>query len=334
MSNRIKLTVATMAVAAVGLAGCTSVTEPDRVGLYYFVGDLEGNKFDHCTTPSETDDMTFNDEIIYLPIDLRGWEISEAKSADSNELTTVSTKPEDNQPSGVQVKVSSKTSFMLNTFCGTPDKDGKTDGGVARKFWETIGRRDDARGSDDGGGKVTDGWNAMLNRVMAPALKTASQNVLRTYGADALVGNIGGIRADAQKAIGEAFAVELKNATGGDFFCGPTFDRNKADCPQIVFSIIDIDYADAGIQSARNEKQKQIELAAAALEKAKGEAAALLAEAKGKADAAAKIAELYKNPNWVRLQDTILKTQALIEACKAAKECKLIVGADGNLIMS
>jgi hypothetical protein len=35
----------------------------------------------------------------------------------------------------------------------------------------------------------------------------------------------------------------------------------------------------------------------------------------------------------VALQETILKTQALIEACKAAKECKLVVSANGNLIM-
>jgi hypothetical protein len=174
----------------------------------------------------------------------------------------------------------------------------------------------------------------MLNRVMAPALKTASQNVLRTYGADALVGNTDGIRAAAQTAIGVAFAAELKAATGEDFFCGPTFDRNKDVCPQIVFSIIDIDYADEGIQNARNQKAQQIELAAAALEKARGEAAALLAEAKGKKAAADEIAKLYANPNWVRLQDTILKTQALIKACEAAKEFKLIVGADGNLIMS
>lgn len=325
MSNRIKLATASLAVAAVGLAGCTSVTEPDRVGLYYFVGDLEGNVFDHCTLPSETDDMTINDEIIYLPIDLRGWEISKNPGADSDQLTTVSTKPEPNQPSGVQVNVASKTSFKLNTFC---DKDG----GKAKKFWESIGRRYDARGEE--GGKTTGGWDEMLRRIMVPALSKATQDVIRTYGADALVGNIDGVRATAQTAIGEAFAAELKAATGEDFFCGPTFDRDKDVCPQIAFSIIDVDYADAGIQDARNQKAKQIELAAAALEKAKGEAKALEEEAKGKAKAAAELAKLYANPNWVRLQETILKTQALIKACELAKECKLIVGADGNLIMA
>lgn len=327
MSNRIKLSAATatLAAGALFLGGCTSVTEPDRVGLYYFVGDLEGNKFDHCTTPSETDDFPVNDEIIYLPIDLRGWEISKNPGADSSDLTTVSTKPETNQPSGVQVNVASKTSFLLNTYCN----DG---GGKAKKFWETIGRRYQAYGLE--GGRVSDGWNEMLRRIMVPALAKATQDVIRTYNADSLVGNIDGIRSKAQTDIAAAFAAELKTATGEDFFCGPTFDRKKDVCPQIAFSIIDIDYTDPGIQDARNQKAKQIELAAAALEKARGEAAALLAEAKGKADAAAKIAELYRNPAWVRLQETILKTDALIKACEAAKECKLVVGADGNLIMS
>ena len=98
--------------------------------------------------------------------------------------------------------------------------------------------------------------------------------------------------------------------------------------------IKDVDYSDPGIQAARNEKQKAVELGAAKLATANAEAAALLAEAKGKRDAAGELAKLYANPSWVRLQDTILKTQALIKACEAAKECKLIVGADGNLIMS
>jgi hypothetical protein len=58
-----------------------------------------------------------------------------------------------------------------------------------------------------------------------------------------------------------------------------------------------------------------------------------VAEAKGKADAAKELAKLYATPGWVALQKEIIQQQALIEACKAAKECRLIVGADGNLIL-
>lgn len=326
MSNRIKLaTGASLMAVALSLSGCTSVTEPDQVGLYYFVGDLEGYEFDHCTEPSKTDDMTFNDEIVYLPIGLRNWLVADRDGADSRTAVTVSTAPETGQPSGVQVKVWSNTSFKLNTYCDTS-------GGVAKVFWETIGRRYKA--------DTPDGWRDMLNKIFVPALEKATQDVIRSYKADDLVGNIAtataptGVRAEAQTKIAAAFTLELKRATGGDFFCGPVFDRVKADCPGIEILISDVDFSDAGIQEARNEKQKAVELAAAKLATAQGEAASLLAEAKGKADAAAQLNKLYANPNWVRLQDTILKTQALIEACKAAKECKLIVGADGNLIMS
>lgn len=326
MSNRIKLGTGTVVLAtAVALSGCTSVTEPDQVGLYYNVGDLEGNVFDHCTKPSETDDFTMNDEIHYLPINLRSWLIADRDGADSRSGTVVSAAPEEGQPSGVQVKVWSNTNFMLNTYC-----DDK--GGVLKEFWEKVGRSKKA--------DTPEGWLLMLNKIFVPALEKATQDVIRSYKADDLVGNkavgtaINGVRAEAQGKIAKAFSEELKRSTGGEFFCGPTFDRSKSFCPDIEMLISDVDYADAGIQESRNTKQKEIELAAAALEKAKGQAAALLAEAKGKADAAGKIAELYKNPAWVRLQDTIVKTQALIEACKAAKECKLIVGADGNIIVS
>lgn len=326
MSNRIKLGAGAVLVAgALVLSGCTSVTEPDKVGLYYKVGDLDGNVFDHCAEPSKTDTMPVNDEIIYLPINLRNWLIADRDGADSRSGTVVAAAPENGQPSGVQVKVWSNTSFKLNTYC-----DAK--GGVVKVFWETIGRRYKANGEP--------GWNDMLNKIFVPALEKATQDVIRSYKADDLVGNIAtptapsGIRAEAQAKIALAFTAELKRATGGDFFCGPTFDRTTNVCPSIEILISDVDYNDGGIQSARNKKQEQIELAAAELERARGAAAALMAEAKGKADAAAQINKLYQNPNWVRLQDTILKTQALIEACKVAKECKLIVGADGNLIMA
>lgn len=326
MSNRIKLgTGAVVLATAVALSGCTSVTEPDQVGLYYKVGDLDGNIFDHCTEPAKTDTMPVNDEIIYLPINLRNWLIADRDGADSRSGTVVAAAPENGQPSGVQVKVWSNTSFKLNTYCDA-------NGGTVKAFWESIGRR--YKANEDSG------WNDMLNKIFVPALEKATQDVIRSYKADDLVGNIAtetaptGIRAEAQAKIAVAFTAELKRATGGAFFCGPTFDRLKNECPNIEILISDVDYNDAGIQAARNEKQKQIELGAATLERANAEAAALLAEAKGKKNAAEEIAKLYQNPAWVRLQDTILKTQALIAACEKAKECKLIVGADGNIIVS
>jgi hypothetical protein len=319
MSNRKRITASALILAgAVALTGCSTVSDnPDDVGLYYLMGSSDGNKFDKCIEPGTAGDAEWNNKVVWLPTNLRTWNVAH-ENGDTNQPTIVSTKPEAGQPSGVQVTVWSTTNFYLNTFC---DKNG----GMVKDFWEKIGRRYKA--------DTPDGWKAMLNNILVPALNKATQDVIRSYGSDELVGNINGVRAEAQQKISAGFATELSRLTGGSFFCGPKFNRVTGECPSIEMIIVDVDFADSGIQGARNEKQQAVERAAAQLARAQGEAAALLAEAKGKADAAKELAKLYANPAWVRLQETIMKTQALIEACKQAKECKLIVGADGNLIM-
>lgn len=300
------------------LTGCTSTTDPDVVGLYYMQGSLDGNTFGHCTKPGQTDDFEWNNEIIYLPTSLRTWTINDVDGADSRTPIEVSTKPEKDQPSGVPVKVWSQTKFHLNTFCDD-------NGGVVRQFWEKVGRRYQAN--------TEEGWRRMLNDLLVPALQKVTRDVIRTHEADKLVGNVDAVQTTAQQAIGAAYAAELNRLAGGDYFCGPTFSRAKADCPPVEFAILDIDYADAGIQEARNAKQKALEQAAATLAQAQGEAAKLEAEARGKANAAAELAKLYANPAWVQLQIEITRAQALVDACRAAKECTIVVGADGSLIM-
>lgn len=319
MNRRVKVLIAA-AAAVLALSACSTYSDnPDEVGLYYLQGASDGNKFDQCIDPGTTGPQEWNNKVIWIPVNQRSWNVSPNDGADSKTATVVSTKPEAGQPSGVQVAVWSNTSFYLNTFC---DKTG----GVVSVWWEKFGRRYSA--------DTPEGWKAMLNATLVPSLNKATQDVVREYGSDELVGNIGGVRAEAQAKISARFTEELKRLTGGDFFCGPKFNRASKDCPAIEMILVDVDFADAGIQEARNEKQKAVELGAAKLATAQAEAAALLAEAKGKADAAAQLARLYANPAWVRLQETILKTQALIKACELAKECKLIVGADGNLIMA
>lgn len=308
-------------VVAIGMlaTGCALVSEPDKVGLYYMKGPSDGHEFGECIQPGQTGPAEWNNEVIYLPTNLRTWTIDDTEGADSKELIVVSAKPEEGQPSGVQVKVSTKTNFYLNTFC---DKDG----GVVRQFWEKIGRRYDADSPE--------GWRRMLSAELAPTQTTIIRDVIRNYSADPLIANANGIQGEAQKAIAERLAKEFNRIAGGNFFCGPSFNRQSQDCPQLELLIIAIEYADPGIQAARNEKQKAIELAAAQLAKAQGEAAALVAEAQGKRDAAAALNQLYNTPGWVALQKQVEASRALVEACKAAKECRLVVGPDGTVIMA
>lgn len=320
MRNTKRVTGTVLAVSLlIGLTACSTISDPDKIGLYYMEGPSDGYKFGECVQPGQTGPAEWNNSIVYLPTSLRTWTIDDAEGADSKDVIMVSAKPEKDQPSGVQVKVSTKTNFYLNTFC-----DDK--GGMVREFWEKIGRR---YGAD-----TDKGWKDMLTAELVPIQKTIIKDVIRAYGADPLIANQEGVQNEAQRTVGERLAVEFNRIAGGNFFCGPSFNRQSATCPQLELLIIGVEYADPGIQAARNEKQKAVELAAAKLATAQGEAAALVAEAKGKKDAAAEIAALYNSPGWVKLQQQIITSQALVEACKLAKECKLIVGPDGNLIMA
>lgn len=316
-----------------GTGACATVPDdPDSMGLHYNIGEFDGYKFGKCVPQGTNGDSLWNDEIFWLPTNLRTWTIDDmpdptdaagikrviAPGADSSDVTIVSAAPQEGQPSGIQVRVSTKSSFYLNTFC---DKDG----GVARKFWETLGRRYKA--------DTPEGFVAMLNTTLVPVLKAVIKDVVREYKADSLIANEGGIQAEVTRKVGDNLAKEINRLSGGNFFCGNGFVATKPDCPAMDFLIIGIEFADPALQAARNEKAKAVELAAAKLAEANGIAAALVAEAKGKKDAANELAGLYNSPGWVKLQQQIEQTKAIIEACKAAKECKLFVGADGSLVM-
>lgn len=327
---------AVLLATGLALGGCSTVADPDSVGLFYLKGTSDGYKFQECinpgeTGPSETELFGDNDELIQLPINGRTWVIDgqqvlgpdgktmiwvPAPGADSGEEIVVSAKPEENQPSGVQMRLATKTNFKLNTFC---DEGG----GVVREFWEKIGRRYYVA-------DPANWWKNMLLAELVPAQKAVIREVARDYSADPFIANLNGMQGDAQNKISERLAVEFNRLTGGNFFCGPTFNRAKSDCPGLQLIIIGAEYADAGIQAARNEKVRQIELAAAELEKAKGIANALVEEAKGKKNAAAEVANLYNSPGWVALQLQILQLEA-VKACAGNANCHMMIGGNGQI---
>lgn len=320
MNRRFKTLTAIAVLAAVvsSSSACSTIADPDYVGLYYEKGNWEGFEFGQCIEPGQTGPVAVNDEAYFLPTNLRTWVIDDmpdpahpgqyviAPGADSADVIVVSAAPEEGQPSGVQVRVSTKTNLKLNTYC---DKDG----GMARQFWETIGRRYEAN---------TDaGLKRLFNVELVPVQKTIIKDEVRKYNANALIANTDAVQTKAQDAIATRLAVEFNRIAGGNFFCGPSFNRAKPDCPQLELLIIGIENADPGIQAARNEKQKQVELAAAKLAEANGTAAALVAEATGKKNAAAELKELYASPAWVALQQTILQLEMTKLQADAAKAC-------------
>ena len=291
--NRVKrLFLAALAGAVlISTAACSTTAPFDEVGLWYYVGPWEGNSFHHCWNPGDTTDYSVNDEFVLLPTSLRTWKISE-DSTDSKTPISVPSAPQEGQPG------------MLNTNCGVDNKDANS---PIVQFWEKIGHRYHA--NEDAG------WKVMLENTIVTALTTVTGDIIRKYPSDVLVA--GTKKEEIQEAISAAFTPELKRLVGGDFFCGPTFNRATGECPPVQVLLLPVDYANKSIQEARDKKQAAVELAAAAV-----------AEAQGKLDAAAKTKDLYNNPAWVQLEQAKIKLQQ-VQECAKAPSCTLIIGADG-----
>lgn len=289
-----------------GTAACSSIAPPDQVGLYYMEGPIDGYKFDHCYNPGSTTDYEWNNSTVLLPNSLRTWNIAPT-GGDSDKAIVVNSKPESDQPSGVQVSLWVQTSFTLNTSCGKDDKDPNS---PIVQFWEKIGRRYKA--------DTDAGWNTMLQNTIVTALETSSRSVVRGYTADQLVS--GQVREEVQNKIATLFQDEIKRVVGGEYFCSPKYDRNSGKCGEVQVLLKDVDYTNPAIQAARDEKQAAVE-----------KAAAQVAAAQGQVDAAAKLNSLYQNKAWVELQKAQLQLQE-VQACAANPRCTIVIGGNGQII--
>src|SRR5688572_25332137 len=229
-SHQRGIAVSALAAVALSLTACSTIAEPDKIGLYYMEGSSDGYRFGECIEPGQTGPWEANNSVVYLPTSLRTWNIG-GPGSDSGDPIVSSSQPQEGQPSGVELQVWPKVTMFLNTYCGPETSDGFTDGGVVKVFWETLGRRYKA--------DTEEGWKVMMQDVVAAALGKVTRDVTRGYAADALVGNIGGINAEVQSKIASQFGAELKRMSGGDFFCGPGFSRTSATCPPVEVIVKD-----------------------------------------------------------------------------------------------
>ena len=311
-TKRLVLAVAAGALLVTSAAACASIAPPDEVGLYYMEGPSDGYKFDHCYDPGSSTSYEWNNSTVLLPNSLRTWNIAPQNTpgADSNSPIVVNSKPEADQPSGVQVSLWMQTNFALNTYCGKDNNDANS---PIVQFWEKIGRRYSAN--------TVDGWKGMLSSTIVTALETSARSVVRGYTADVLVS--GQQREEVQNKIAALFQDEIKRVSGGEFFCAPTFDRKAPEqkCGEVQILLKDVDYTNASIQAARDEKQAAVE-----------RAAALVAEAQGKVDAAAKTGSLYNNPAWVELEMAKIKLEQ-VKACASNPNCTVVITGAGDVMV-
>lgn len=312
MTNRARNTAAVIAGVALVAAttACSTRPNPDEMYLYYLNGSVDTKQFQECVAPNGRGPWQANNDVFALPVSLRTWNIRpKGQGGDSETAIRSGSKPtvagKTTQP-GAEVNVYTTTEFFLNTNC-----DGGKDSPVV-KFWEQTGRRYEV--SDNGGEFSPDGWGRMLQNTLVPALEKSIRESTRNYSADDLDANTNGAWKTMEAALGATFQAELKAKTGGDYLCGPGYDRAKPECPPVRISITGIDFADTGIADAR-----------AKVFKAEQDAKAALVAAQSQVDVAKKIGEAGNNPSYLKIKQ--LETWlAGIQACAANPTCTVFVG--------
>jgi hypothetical protein len=301
-----------LAVAGVALllgsAACTITPQPDEIKLHYHGGPLEGNSFDRVVLPGDSaGNWNVADTTIGLPTSLRTWNIAPG-SADQDAPIVAPAK--DNVPVAVWLQVN----MLLNT--NTDDAEGFP-GGTLREFWEVIGRRYKA--------DTEGGWLDMMAVTVVPALTKAVTDTVRAYDSEPLVYNTDGVYSEVQPEIGRRFQAELERLSGGDFFCGTSFVPDWRDgggeCPNVELILTNVDFANADIQAARDQRAV-----------AEEEAAAALVEAQGHTAAQDELNQALADPAYLEYLIAQMQLQAA-QACAQGANCTVIVGGGVNPVV-
>lgn len=297
--------------ASLTLSGCSTITpEADGVTLHYKGGPYDGNKFDRVVGPGESSsNWSVSDHDYQLPTNVRAWKICGA-DADQAQAVVVNTKPADKEVSGIPVAVCAQVNMKLNTYTG--DLGTGFPGGTLRKFWENVGHRYQA--------DTDKGWLKMMNQTVVPTISKAIQDAARNYSADELVGNSNGVWTKFQNDVVGQFNDELKRLNGGNYFCGPDFDRGDQQhrCSSPAMIVSNIDFANPEVQKSRDNKRIAAENAAAQLTAANGTLAARNA-----------LNAALNDPNYLRYLQIQNNLEAA-KACAAGPHCVLVVGG-GNV---
>ena len=256
-------------------SSCTSPAPVDEVGLYYNGGAIEGNSFERVILPgSGTALLGPSDQIKWLPAGQRNYIVS--KNTDEGDRAGADFI-EVPAKGGVPVQFEVSVYFKLNTSTAPiAIGDKKYAGGILQRFWEEIGKRYSAD-SDDG-------WDAMLNDNFRKIIEASMRQKVFNYSVDELYANSEGEasgKEDAILKIQNEIATQIKEninqGLGGQYFCGPTFDRNKPDtCPDFQFIINSAEPPDAVRESFAAQR-----IAANEVVTAQNRAQAKAAEAEG-----------------------------------------------------
>lgn len=279
----------------------------DKVGLHYTGGPIDGQKFAGIIDPgSGTKFLGLRDKLVKLPITQRDYVASEEEGADGPPILAPA-------KGGVEMQFEVATYFSLNTS----DE-------VVRRFYERICVKFDCTSSD--------GWNEMLRVNFRKPIEQAIQQAARQHTVNELYAGeavVAGGEAEATAllvTIQEDLARELKeninDALGGDYFCGPSFDRSKPDeCPDFQFQITKVQPTKDAVIDAFSENAAS----AQGVITAENNAQAAVAEAQGQKEAADTLAGIFAVPGYVEYLNALA-----LQACAANGNCTIVATPGGT----
>jgi hypothetical protein len=275
----------------------------DKVGLHYSGGPLEGQHFEGSVSPgTRTKFYGLLESVYELPATQRTYIVSKhAGEGDRREADVIQAPSSE----GVIFDFEAATYFKLNT-----------DDAVVRKFFEQVCLKYHCTDLSVGGG-----WDQMLNDTLRQQLESAIQDQSRRFSTDDLANN-----PDALKAIQDAIAPEIKqrvnSVIGGNYFCGPGFDReHPGTCPDFTFIIKKVTAPESIRANYAAVKASQI-----AIEQARNDATKKRVEAEGEA---AKQNALRAAQSLTPEQIDFVRAQAMA-TCAANTNCTLVISEGGG----
>lgn len=260
----------------------------DKVALHYTGGPIQGERFMSVVAPgSKTRFYGFLDSLYELPATQRNYIMSKhPDEGDTRRAEYVGAPAADR----VVTEWESATYFKLNT---RPE--------VLRQFFEQICLKYHCTDLRPGGG-----WDHMLADTFRQQIVAAIQDEARRYSSEDVYANRDTLL-KMQSSIGSTLKQRVNDALGGEYFCGPSFRPDTADCPEFAFVIKELDLP-GNVKDQYNANR-----------------ASLLAVEKAKAEAQSQAA-LRAAPELSPGQLAYIRAQAELE-CARRTGCVMVVGS-------
>lgn len=295
-------------VVIVSFFGAWKATPVDQLGLHYTGGPFEGQKFVGIIEPGSGNRfLGLLDKLILLPVTQRDYTASSDDGSDGPPIIAPAR-------GGVEMQFEVGAYFTLNTSSD-----------VIRRFYERVCVK---FGCDS-----ESGWDEMLRINFRRPIEQAIQQSIREFTVNELYAGKPEAGASTEEEatailvrVQDQIAADLKEnintILGGDYFCGPTFDRTNSDvCPDFEFQIT------SAVPTSQSVRDAFAENAASqqAVVTAENLAAAEVAKAEGQAQAQAALNNLYADPNYIAYLNALA-----LQECASNSNCTLVVSPGGT----